>query len=105
MSRNDQRRQNRQERAQTRADSRRAQRVIQARQARRKRMLTIIGGVAGAAVIIAGLLLLFNRDPEPAAADEPVTEAPAPQIEVPAEGRFKGDPEAPVKVVEYGDFQ
>jgi hypothetical protein len=105
MSRNDQRRRSRQERAQARADSRRAQRVIQARQAKRKRMLMIIGSIAGAAVIIAGLLFLFNRDPEPAAADEPVTAAPAPAIEVPTEGRTKGDPEAPVTVVEYGDFQ
>jgi hypothetical protein len=104
-TRNERRRQEREERAQARAESRRAQRVIQARQAKRKRMLTIIGSIVGAAVIIAGLLFLFNREPEPAAADEPVVSAPAPAIEVEKEGRFKGDPEAPVTVVEFGDFQ
>lgn len=88
-----------------RAQSRRAQRVIEAQKARRRRMLTIIGSVVGAAVLIAGLLFLFSREPEPAAADEPVVSAPAPQIEVPTEGRTKGNPDAPVTVVEYGDFQ
>ncbi|HLT20452.1 MAG TPA: hypothetical protein VKZ96_13405 [Thermomicrobiales bacterium] len=104
-SRNERRRREREERAQARAESRRAQRVIQARQAKRKRMLTIIGGVAGAAVIIAGLLFLFSRESEGSEADAPVVSAPPPAIEVPTEGRFKGDPNAPVTVVEFGDFQ
>lgn len=68
-------------------------------------MLMIVGGIVGGAVVIAGLLFLFSREPEPAAADEPVVSAPAPQIEVPTEGRTKGNPDAPVTVVEYGDFQ
>lgn len=68
-------------------------------------MFTIVGGVVGAAVLIAGLLFLFSREPEPAAADEPVSSAPPPAIEVETDGLFKGDPNAPVTVVEYGDFQ
>jgi hypothetical protein len=105
MSRNERRRQEREERAQARSESRRAQRVIQARQAKRKRLVTIVGSIVGGAVIIAGLLFLFNRETEPAAADEPVVSAHAPAVEVPKEGRFKGNPEAPVTVVEFGDFQ
>jgi hypothetical protein len=101
MSRNNRRREEREERAK----SRRAQRVIEAQQAKRRRMLTLIGGVVGGAVIISGLLFLFSREPTPAAADEPVVSAPAPAIEVETEGRFKGNPEAPVTLVEFGDFQ
>lgn len=95
----------RRERAQARADSRRAQRIIQARQAKRRRLITMVGAVAGGAIIIAGLLFLFTLDSGSPAADEPVDEAPAPAAEVPTEGRTKGDPNAPVTVVEYGDFQ
>lgn len=101
MSRDNRRRQDREDRAR----SRRAQRVIGAQRAKRRRMITIIGSVVGAAVVIAGLLFLFSRDPEPAAADEPVVSAPAPAVEVPTEDRAKGDSNAPVTVVEYGDFQ
>ena len=79
--------------------------MIEAQKAKRRRMMTIIGSVVGAAVIIAGLLFLFSREPTPAAADDPVVSAPAPAIEVQTEGRTKGDPNAPVTVVEYGDFQ
>jgi len=92
-------------RREDRAKSRRAQRVIDAQKARRRRMLTIIGGVVGGAVIVSGLLFLFTRDPEPAGADEPVVSAPAPAIDVPKEGLTKGDQNAPVTVVEYGDYQ
>lgn len=68
-------------------------------------MFMIIGGIVGGAVIIAGLFILFNLDQEGEAADEPVSSAPPPTVEVETEGRFKGDPNAPVTVVEYGDFQ
>ena len=101
MSRDNRRREDREERAR----SRRAQRVIDAQKAKRRRMLTIIGGVAGAAVIVVGLLVLFNLESNPAAADEPVNPAPPTALEVETEGRAKGDPAAPVTVIEYGDFQ
>ena len=101
MSRNNRRREAREDRAK----SRRAQRVIEAKQAKRRRMMMIIGGVVGGAVIVSGLLFLFTRDPEPAGADEPVVSAPAPAIDVPTDGQTKGDPNAPVRVVEYGDYQ
>ena len=101
MSRNNRRRQDRE----NRAKSRRAQRVIEAQQAKRRRMFMIIGGVVGGAIIVSGLLFLFTRDPEGAGADEPVVSAPAPAIDVPKDGLTKGDPSAPVTVVEYGDYQ
>jgi len=104
-SRNERRRREREERAQARAESRRAQRVIQARQARRKRLLTILGSIVGGAVLIVLLVILFTREDEGSEADAPVVSAPPPAIEVETEGRFKGDPNAPVTVVEFGDFQ
>lgn len=94
-----------QDRVQSRSESRRAQRVIQARQAKRKRLLTIIGGAVGAALLVVLLLVLFNRDTSGPAADEPVEEAPEIAADVPKDGRTMGDPNAPVTVVEYGDFQ
>lgn len=57
MSRDNRRRQDRENRAQ----SRRAQRVIEAHKAKRRRKLTIIGGIIGGAVIVSGLLFLFTR--------------------------------------------
>ena len=101
MSRDNRRRRDREDRAK----SRRAERVIEAQRAKRRRTLTIIGSVVGGAVLIAGLLFLFTRDSDGAAADEPVNSAPPPAVEVPTDGMTKGDPDAPVTVVEYGDFQ
>lgn len=91
-------------RVQSRADSRRAQRVIQARKQKRKRTLTMIGGAVAVALIVVVVLILFNRDTTPAAANEPVY--PPPELaDVPMDGMTMGDPNAPVTVIEFGDFQ
>lgn len=91
-------------RTQSRVESRRAQRVIQARKQKRKRTLTMIGGAVAVALIVVVVLILFNRDTTPAAANEPVN--PPPELaDVPMDGMTMGDPNAPVTVIEFGDFQ
>lgn len=88
-----------------RASSRRAQRVIEAERAKRKRLLKIIGGVVGAALVVALVLLYVNRDTTPEAAKEPVNAPPELAASIPRDGMVLGDPDAPVRVIEYGDFQ
>jgi hypothetical protein len=90
---------------QSRSEGRRAQRVIQQRQARRRKLITYVGGAVGVAIVAVGLLILFSRDTTDSASNEPVADAPALPTDVPLEGRSMGDPNAPVTFVEWGDFQ
>jgi protein-disulfide isomerase len=86
--------------------SRRAERRIQERQAAQRRRYLYLGGAMAAAMVIALVLILANRDgggsnnlpPVKAAA---VTIDPA----IPRNGRTLGDPNAPVLLIEYGDYQ
>jgi hypothetical protein len=79
----------------------RAQRKVAEREAAKKRTLfTILGGIAAVALI--GLLaFVLTRKPEVA----PVAMAPAMDESLAFAGRTMGDPNAPVKVVEWGDYQ
>jgi protein-disulfide isomerase len=80
-------------RAQVRADAERA----------RKRRIYLIGGAIALAVIVAAGLIWSNRD----ASDLPtlhVAEAAALES-IPTDGRVIGDPDAPIRLVEYGDYQ
>ncbi len=88
-----------------RPDSRRAQRIIQQRQAKRRRIYTMFGGAAAAALILVLVLIAINQDDAGEAADTPVSVQTGPSADIPREGRILGDPDAPVKIVEYGDFQ
>lgn len=90
---------------QARSDSRRAQRVIQQQQERRKRLITYIGGAVVVAVVAVALLILFTRDSNGSAANAEISDPPALPTDVPLEGRTMGNPEAPVTLIEYGDFQ
>lgn len=88
---------------QGRADSRRAQRVIAERRARRRRILMLIGGGIAGALILVVALIVFNRSDDsglPA-----VAAAPALDPSIPRNGRTLGAPDAPVTVVEWGDYQ
>lgn len=89
----------------SRADSRRAQRVLQERQAKRRRIYTMFGGAAAAALILVVILVLINQDDTGTMAGEPITVPTATYEDIPREGRTLGDPDAPVTVIEYGDFQ
>ncbi len=69
----------------------------------RKRRLLLIGGAIALAVIVAGGLIWSNRD----SSDLPtlhVAEAAA-FDGIPTDGRVIGDPNAPVHLIEYGDYQ
>jgi protein-disulfide isomerase len=90
---------------QSRSGSRRAQRVVQQQQQRRKRLITYVGGAVVAAVVVVGLLILFSRDTGNSAADAPITDPPPVEADVPVDGRAMGNADAPVTLVEYGDFQ
>lgn len=90
---------------QTRAESRRAQRVVQQRQAKRKRIYTMFGGAAAAALVLALILVLINQDDSGAAADDPVQLPAAISEDIPHDGRVLGNPDAPVRIIEYGDYQ
>jgi protein-disulfide isomerase len=80
-------------RAQVRADAERA----------RKRRLYLIGGAIAIALIVAGGLIWSNRD----SSNLPgLHEADAAALaNIPTDGRVIGNADAPVHLVEYGDYQ
>jgi protein-disulfide isomerase len=90
---------------QSRSESRRAQRVLQERQAKRRRTYTMFGGAAAAAILLVLILILVNRDDSGELAGEPVRVPPPISADIARDGRSLGNPDAPVQIVEYGDFQ
>jgi protein-disulfide isomerase len=88
-----------------RADSRRAQRVLEERQAKRRKIYTMFGGAAAAALILVLILVIISREDDGGMAAEPVTPPRATYTDIPRDGRTLGDPGAPVQIVEYGDYQ
>lgn len=80
-------------RAERRSSKRQEARQRQARQQRRNRLL-IIAGVTIAALIVAAFIIIPSLRP-------PFESTPRPQ----AVDNTMGDPNAPVKVVEFSDFQ
>jgi protein-disulfide isomerase len=91
--------------AQTRAQNRRAQRVVQQQQAKRKRLLTYLGGAVGIALVAVLVLVLVNQSDSAGASDEPINPPPAQAEGVPKDGLVLGSPDAPVNLIEYADFQ
>lgn len=89
----------------SRADSRRAQRVQNARRAKKRRMYTMFGGAAAGALILVMILVLINREDDGGFAAEPVTPPSTTYTGIARDGRTMGDPDAPVRIVEYGDYQ
>src|SRR5690606_18095899 len=69
------------------------------------RIYTLFGGAAAAALVLALVLILANQEDDAGAADEPVRVPPATSAEIPSDGRVLGSPDAPVKIIEYGDYQ
>ncbi len=84
--------------------SRRVQRRQAERQAVRQRQVMMLGGAVAVAVIAVIVLILVNR---PASGDEsaPVTTVASSYDDIPRDGRVLGNPNAPVLVVEWGDYQ
>lgn len=88
------------------AASRRQQRKLeQERAERRKRLLMIVGGVAAVAIIAVVVLIVVNNRGGSSSDKPAVIAAPAPDASIPTSGLTIGDPNAPVKLTEYGDYQ
>jgi len=85
------------------ATSRRQQRKIEQQKAAQRKRLLQIGGIVAAALIVVGLVVLFTR-PDGSALPAVVAVA-APDAAIPQEGLFIGSADAPVTIIEYGDYQ
>jgi protein-disulfide isomerase len=79
-------------------------RIAAERAAQRKRQLTILAAIAGIAIIAVTALILLTGDDSDESAAPPIAAAPAP-LTVPSSGLTLGNPDAPVNIVEYGDYQ
>lgn len=93
--------------AQTRREqqaSRRAERKLAAeRAAKRRRYLMMLAGAIGIALVAAIVLIVVNRPGDRGIGD--IVAAPAVAADLQPNGRVVGNPNATVKVVEYGDYQ
>jgi hypothetical protein len=79
----------------------RAQRKVAEEQAARRKRLTILGSAIGAALLMALIVFLITRPREagpPVLAAEPMSDA------IPVAGMAMGAEDAPVTVVEWGDY-
>jgi protein-disulfide isomerase len=84
---------------QSKASRRAARQAMARRRAQQRRMLTWAGVAIAVAVIAVAALIFLNQEEE---------SIPPPAVSyenIPAEGRFLGDLEAPVNFVVYSDFQ
>lgn len=73
-----------------------------AKQAQRRRQLTILAGAVSVALLALLVLVLVNQ---PWNDEEIVVADATPDIGQPVAGRLLGDPNAPVRLVEWGDYQ
>jgi hypothetical protein len=79
----------------------RAQRKAAAEQAARQKRLTLIGSAIGVALLVALVAFLLTR---PQDAGPPVLAADPMPATIPVDGRVMGAEDAPVTVVEWGDY-
>ena len=84
-----------------RRTSGRAQRKIAEEQAARRKRLMILGGAIAAALIVALVVFLVTK---PREAGPPVLAAEPLPDSIPVAGMSMGPEDAPVTVVEWGDF-
>lgn len=95
-----------QKRTSNHAKSRRQRSLVQAQHERRKRrMLWIISLSAVFAIVAIGVFALANRDSSDAEELPTVVAVAGPDASIPRSGMTLGSPDAPVKLVEYGDYQ
>jgi len=86
-------------RRQTKSQRRAVRQASAQKRAQQRRMLTLAGIAVAAAIVLVAALILLNREDD---SDSPPAIA---YDDIPTEGRFLGDPEAPVDFVVYSDFQ
>ena len=79
----------------------RAQRKVAEEQAARRKRLALLGGAIAAALIVALVVFLATR---PREAGPPVLAADQMSDTIPTEGMAMGAADAPVTVVEWGDY-
>lgn len=72
-------------------------------EAQRRKQLTLLGIIAGIAIVGAFVLILINRDGDDSGLPA-IVAAPAP-LTVERAGLTIGNPNAPVQIIEYGDYQ
>jgi protein-disulfide isomerase len=84
------------------ARRRSARKIAAEREARRKRILAIIGVVVLVVIVVGALVWALRRETPENVQVQVAQPLPA---EIPHDGRVMGNPNAPVHVVEYGDFQ
>lgn len=66
----------------------------------------IVGGVAAVAIIAVAVLIIVNNRGSDSTSNLPAVQAVAPpDASIPTSGLTIGDPNAPVKLTEYGDYQ
>ena len=80
----------------------RAQRRIAEEQAARRKRLTILGSAIGVALLIALVVFLFTRSRD--VSGPPVLAAEPMPASIPVAGMSMGAEDAPVTVVEWGDY-
>jgi protein-disulfide isomerase len=85
--------------------SRRAERRIQERRAAQYRRRLVFGGAVAVAVVAAVVLILITRGGNGESNLPPVVAGATIDASIPQNGRVLGDPNAPVTVVEWGDYQ
>ena len=73
-----------------------------ASRARRRRQLGILAGAVAVALVALLVLVLINQ---PWNDEEIIVADATPDIGQPTAGRLLGDPNAPVRLVEWGDYQ
>jgi hypothetical protein len=79
----------------------RAQRRAAAEQAARRRQVMWIGGAVAVALVVALVFILLNRPQETSA---PILAADALPATIPVAGNVMGSQDAPVTIVEWGDY-
>ena len=92
--------QTRQRRSERRISGRAQRKIAEEQSARRKR-LTMVGSAIGVALLVALVVFLITR---PREAGPPVLAAEPMSDEVPVAGMTMGPEDAPVTVVEWGDY-
>ncbi len=74
-------------------------------QQRQRRLMAIIGGSVLLALIVVIGLVLANRDSAPSSDLPEIVAVTAPDPSIARDGMTIGSPDAPIKLVEYGDYQ